>query len=96
LIGAFACALACSGKMATISTVVMRGHGATVVGSSIREAVYRSIYAAENAWLQMEAMRLGKVTYLALEEARLGLHINNTSTDRPWAIWSHEVHNRTK
>ena len=76
--------------------VLMRGHGATVVGSSIREAVYRSIYAAENAWLQMEAMRLGKVTYLAPEEARLGLHVNNTSTDRPWAIWSHEVHTRTK
>ena len=74
--------------------VLMRGHGATFVGESIRVAVYRAVYAAENAWLQMEAMRLGKVTYLAPKEAELGLEVNNTAVERPWAIWTHELAQR--
>src|SRR5580658_602810 len=32
--------------------VLMRGHGATVVGSSIKEAVFRAVYATVNAQLQ--------------------------------------------
>src|SRR5579863_5760240 len=45
--------------------VLMRGHGATVVASSLHLAVYRAIYAALNAKLQMEAMRLGgEINYL--------------------------------
>src|SRR6185437_5301396 len=38
--------------------VLMRGHGATIVASSLHLAVYRAIYAALNAKLQMDAMRL--------------------------------------
>ena len=42
------------------SIVLMRGHGATMVGTaSIRQAVYRAVYAEKNARLQMEALRLG-------------------------------------
>src|SRR6185437_1582128 len=35
------------------SVVLMRGHGATLVGHSIKNAVFRAIYTAENAALQM-------------------------------------------
>ena len=49
--------------------VLMRGHGATMVGKSIKHSVYRAVYAAQNAQIQMEAMRFGEVTYLAKEEA---------------------------
>ena len=74
--------------------VLMRGHGATLVGNSIKNAVFRAIYAAENAELQMEAMRLGDVMYLSPEEAVLGAEINesnDTSLDRPWSAWKFQL-----
>jgi HCOMODA/2-hydroxy-3-carboxy-muconic semialdehyde decarboxylase len=52
------------------STVLMRGHGSTVVGDSVEQAVYRAIYAEVNARLQIEAMQLGQVTYLNAQEAQ--------------------------
>lgn len=36
--------------------MLMRGHGMTVVGSSIEEAVYRSIYTCTNARVQTTAL----------------------------------------
>ena len=74
--------------------VLMRGHGATLVGNSIKNAVFRAIYAAENAELQMEAMRLGDVMYLSPEEAVLGAEVNesnDTSLDRPWSAWKFQL-----
>lgn len=59
---------ALAGVLADKPMVLMRGHGATVVASSLSLAVYRAIYAALNARMQMEAMRLGDVTYLSPEE----------------------------
>jgi HCOMODA/2-hydroxy-3-carboxy-muconic semialdehyde decarboxylase len=38
------------------SAVLMRGHGSTVVGNSIEQAVYRAIYAEVNARLQIEVV----------------------------------------
>ncbi len=40
--------------------VLMRGHGSTVVGTSIRQAVYRTVYAELNARYQLEASRLAR------------------------------------
>jgi ribulose-5-phosphate 4-epimerase/fuculose-1-phosphate aldolase len=74
--------------------VLMRGHGATLVGNSIKNAVFRAVYAAENAELQMEAMRLGEVMYLSPEEAVLGAEVNetnDTSLDRPWSAWKFQL-----
>jgi ribulose-5-phosphate 4-epimerase/fuculose-1-phosphate aldolase len=81
-------------SLADKSIVLMRGHGATLVGSSIKNAVYRAIYAAENAELQMAAMRMGDVTYLSREEAQLGQEVNETnetSLDRPWSNWKFQL-----
>ena len=41
------------------SMVLMRRHGATVVGASLRELVFRSIYSCDNARYLAEAKRLG-------------------------------------
>ena len=54
------------------SAVLMRGHGSTVVGSSIEQAVYRAYYAEVNARLQLQAKQLGEVTYLNAKEAAKG------------------------
>ena len=37
----------------------MRGHGCTVVGSTVRHAVFNAVYTEISAALQSEAMRLG-------------------------------------
>ncbi len=71
--------------------VLMRGHGATMVGRSIAQAVYRSIYAALNAGLQMEAMRLGEPIFLEREEARKAEATNDAALDRAWALWKQEA-----
>src|SRR5450755_4770095 len=73
------------------STVLMRGHGSTVVGSSIEQAVYRAIYAEVNAKLQLQAVTLGKVTYLNAAEAQLAATANDTQVSRVWDLWTREV-----
>ena len=73
------------------STVLMRGHGSTVVGTSIEQAIYRAIYAEVNAKLQMQAMGLGDVTYLNEHEAAKAMATNDTQLARVWELWSKKV-----
>src|SRR5450432_1542820 len=73
------------------STVLMRGHGSTVVGTSIEQAVYRAIYAEVNAKLQMQAMGLGDVTYLSEQEAAKAMATNDTQLARVWELWTREI-----
>ena len=73
------------------STVLMRGHGSTVVGTSIEQAVYRAIYAEVNAKLQLQAVTLGEVTYLNEREAAKAAAINDTQLARTWELWLHQV-----
>ena len=70
---------------------LMRGHGATMVGKSIKHSVYRAVYAAMNAQIQMEAMRFGEVTYLAREEADNYERYIDEVIHRPWNMWVREV-----
>jgi len=67
--------------------VLMRGHGSTVVGSTLRQAVFRAVYTEIGARLQMEAMRLGPVTYLTEEETIGTTKTINTQYDRSWFLW---------
>lgn len=71
--------------------VLMRGHGATVVGSSIEQVVYRSIYAEMNAKLQMQAMRMGEITYLNSSEAEKASAVNDSQIQRSWSLWVDKV-----
>lgn len=73
------------------SIVLMRGHGSTVVGISIRQAVYRAIYGESNARLQAEALRLGTPIYLTLEEAEGAARANDANMDRAWHLWVRSV-----
>jgi len=67
--------------------VLMRGHGSTVVGSTLRQAVFRAVYTEIGARLQMEAMRLGPVTYLSEEETIGTTKTISTQYDRSWFLW---------
>jgi len=71
--------------------VLMRGHGATVVGITVIQAVHRTYYATVNAQLQAEALRLGTPIYLEDEEARLSAAANDFSAERAWALWKDEL-----
>ena len=73
------------------SVVLMRGHGSTVVGGSVEQAVYRAIYAEVNARLQIEATQLGHVTYLNVQEAQKAAAMNDRVLSRPWELWLREV-----
>jgi ribulose-5-phosphate 4-epimerase/fuculose-1-phosphate aldolase len=73
--------------------VLMRGHGATMVGKSIRQVVFRAVYTAENAVLQMDAHRLGEngeVEFLTLEEGRKADGWGR-SVDRAWSLWKDQI-----
>jgi HCOMODA/2-hydroxy-3-carboxy-muconic semialdehyde decarboxylase len=73
------------------TTVLMRGHGSTVVGQTVEQAVYRAIYAEVNARLQIEATQLGQVTYLNVHEAQKAAAMNDAVLSRPWELWVREV-----
>jgi HCOMODA/2-hydroxy-3-carboxy-muconic semialdehyde decarboxylase len=73
--------------------VLMRGHGATIVATSLHLAVYRAIYSAMNAKLQMEATRLGgEVNYLNESEVEYctGPEGVENTNERAWALWKRE------
>jgi ribulose-5-phosphate 4-epimerase/fuculose-1-phosphate aldolase len=44
---------------------ILRGHGAVVVGKSIREVCMLALYLEESARLQVEALKLGKPKFVA-------------------------------
>jgi ribulose-5-phosphate 4-epimerase/fuculose-1-phosphate aldolase len=70
--------------------VLMRGHGATIVGPTLPIAVARSYYLASNAATQAQAMALGSgVTYLDAEEAKRAGDQNGYL--RSWDLWKAEA-----
>jgi ribulose-5-phosphate 4-epimerase/fuculose-1-phosphate aldolase len=78
------------------SVVLMRGHGATMVGPSIRHAVFRAVYSMENAIIQIEAHRLGdggEVEFLSAEESAMAEKWSR-NPDRAWALWRQQVADR--
>lgn len=70
-------------------TVLLRRHGATTAGRSVRELVFRTIYGAKNADVQARAMQLGAVARLTPGEAQLAEAFNLTpiALDRAWEQW---------
>jgi ribulose-5-phosphate 4-epimerase/fuculose-1-phosphate aldolase len=79
--------------LGTKPALLMRGHGAVVVGNSLVQAVGRSVYLQMNARLQAQAIALGgEVNYLSLEEAR---KIEASfGYDRAWDLWKRNAMGR--
>lgn len=63
--------------------VLMRGHGDTVVGVSMREAVVRAIYTDMNAKAQAGAAALGSELVI-LTSAEQAAYDTEQRPDRPW------------
>lgn len=72
--------------------VLIRGHGATVVGTSLSMAVGRSVYLERSARIQAEAIALGgELTYLDPEAARAMV---DNSYPRAWELWKRNSQGR--
>ena len=52
------------------TAALMRGHGAVVTGSSVRNAVLTAIYLSVNASLDLQSRALGEVKYLSKGETQ--------------------------
>ena len=70
---------------------LMRGHGSVAVGGSVKQVVYRAIYAEVNARLQSAAAQLGAITFLNDAEAANAAATNDQMIDRPWELWKKRV-----
>lgn len=78
-------------KLGDGSVVLMRGHGSTVVGKTLGQAVYRAIYTEVNARIQASAMSFGPVTFLSEGEADAVEAVNDLQVERTWQFWKSEV-----
>ncbi len=71
-------------KLSANPVVLMRGHGETVVGRSVREATVRTIYTHIDAEAQSAALMLRK-HITVLDAAELASNAaENFDADRPW------------
>lgn len=72
---------------------ILRGHGAVVVGKSIREVCMLAVYLEESARLQVEAMKLGKPKFVSQTEAeRIAIRtFKPASTERAWDHYVHKI-----
>jgi HCOMODA/2-hydroxy-3-carboxy-muconic semialdehyde decarboxylase len=70
------------------ATALMRGHGATVAGGNIRQAVFTSVYLEVNARLQRQAMDMGEIKYLSAGEVdKVASRTGSYGINRAWENW---------
>jgi ribulose-5-phosphate 4-epimerase/fuculose-1-phosphate aldolase len=75
-------------SMGQCTCVLMRGHGMTVVGENIPEAVFRAVYTQVNARLQTFASQLpGPIEFLSDAEGERATATNRSTIGRPWELW---------
>jgi HCOMODA/2-hydroxy-3-carboxy-muconic semialdehyde decarboxylase len=71
--------------------VLMRRHGATVVGSSLKEVMFRSIMTHRNAELLLRALTVGNGKVTPLSAGEIALSHDYSLQDRPlgraWEYW---------
>src|ERR687891_67005 len=83
---------ALAGSLGKCNCVLMRGHGMTVIGDGVPEAVFRAIYTEMNARLQLQASQLeGPIKFLSEEEGRRSSASNRGTIERPWELWKKSV-----
>jgi ribulose-5-phosphate 4-epimerase/fuculose-1-phosphate aldolase len=72
----------------TAAVVLMRGHGDSVVGPTLRDAVFRAYYTEVNARLQLQAITIGgPINFLTKQEAITSSEAMLRAAVRPWALW---------
>jgi ribulose-5-phosphate 4-epimerase/fuculose-1-phosphate aldolase len=79
-----------AGLLGDAKALMLRGHGAVVVGKSLRELCMLALFLEESARLQAEAMRLGTPNFLDRDEAeRIAKRtFKPSSVERAWDHFS--------
>jgi ribulose-5-phosphate 4-epimerase/fuculose-1-phosphate aldolase len=78
--------------LGSCNCVLMRGHGMTVVGDSVQEAVFRAVYTEMNARLQLQAESLeGPIQFLSETEGKRSTEANRGTLERPWELWKQQA-----
>lgn len=67
--------------------VLLRGHGAVVVGETVRQCVRHAVIAETNARQQIEAAVLGGVRFLTASELAYARRAKPKDADRAWQHW---------
>jgi ribulose-5-phosphate 4-epimerase/fuculose-1-phosphate aldolase len=71
-------------KLGASPVILMRGHGDTVVGESVKVATVRAVYTEINARILQQALQLSP-TVISLDEAELRYNAQeNFDVGRPW------------
>ncbi|MEW5421132.1 class II aldolase/adducin family protein [Amorphus sp. 3PC139-8] len=70
------------------SLVLMRGHGATVTGSGLKELVFRAVHACRDADYQLAAAPLGHLQPLSSEEIEMATPPAVPAIERCWSHWT--------
>jgi ribulose-5-phosphate 4-epimerase/fuculose-1-phosphate aldolase len=91
LISSLEMADAMSDCIANNNVVLMRGHGATIVGRDLPEAVYRAIYSELNARIQLQGIALGEIKSLSKGEAIATVERISPQIKRAWDLWCAEI-----
>ncbi len=74
--------------------VLMKRHGVTVAGTSVRDCVFRSVFSARNAEYQVRSLAIGStIASLSPGETQLAGQISakTTGLTRSWEYWSMRV-----
>lgn len=74
--------------------VLMNRHGVTVAGTSVKDCVFRTVYAARNAEYQVRALSISdKIATLSPGETEISGSISTATTGltRAWEYWSMRV-----
>src|SRR4029453_19013315 len=69
--------------------LLLRRHGASLAGKSVRECVFRSIYTTRNAELQLRAMAIGTPGPLSPGGVAKGggNNLGSRGVERAWEYW---------
>ena len=78
--------------------VLLRGHGAAVVGPTLHAAVGRAYYTTVNARTEQQAILMAggqdKITFLAPEEAEKTAA--QDGYERAWTLWKAKLEKQNK
>jgi ribulose-5-phosphate 4-epimerase/fuculose-1-phosphate aldolase len=80
-----------AGALGSHWIVLLRGHGAVIIGESIRQCVRHAIIAERNARQQIEATILGPVKFLTPSEIEFARRAKPKDPDRAWHLWKQQA-----
>lgn len=77
--------------LADYPMVLMKRHGATVVGSNMQDLVFRCVYSCRDAGIQTDAALFGAIDAFTDDEIALAAKFPQATLDRAWTYWRSRI-----